>query len=89
MRRSTERILTTHGGRLPDPSMAGAFHEARASGDQDRAAGLLADGIREMVREQAERGIDVLATASSTSRSSSTRTTTAAAAALASERLWR
>ena len=29
MRRSTERILTTHGGRLPDPSTVGAFQQAR------------------------------------------------------------
>jgi 5-methyltetrahydropteroyltriglutamate--homocysteine methyltransferase len=60
MRRSTERILTTHGGRLPDPSTVGAFQKARASGDEDRATGLLVDGVREMVREQAERGIDVI-----------------------------
>jgi hypothetical protein len=39
MKRSTKRILTTHGGRLPDPGTAGAFHEARASGDDSRAAG--------------------------------------------------
>lgn len=60
MRRSTERILTTHGGRLPDPSAVGAFHQARASGDASGAAGLLRDGVREMVREQAGRGIDVI-----------------------------
>jgi TrwC relaxase len=46
MRRSTERILTTHGGRLPDPSMMGAFQQARASGDEGRAAELLRDSIR-------------------------------------------
>lgn len=60
MRRSTERILTTHGGRLPDPSAAGAFHQARASGDASGAAGRLRDGVREMVREQGARGIDVI-----------------------------
>jgi 5-methyltetrahydropteroyltriglutamate--homocysteine methyltransferase len=60
MRRSTERILTTHGGRLPDPSTMGAFQQARASGDDDRAAELLRDGVREMLREQAGRGIDVI-----------------------------
>jgi 5-methyltetrahydropteroyltriglutamate--homocysteine methyltransferase len=60
MRRSTERILTTHGGRLPDPGTMDAFQQARASGEEDRAAGLLRDGVREMVREQTRRGIDVI-----------------------------
>jgi 5-methyltetrahydropteroyltriglutamate--homocysteine methyltransferase len=60
VRRSTERILTTHCGRLPDPSTMGALQDARASGDEGRAADLLADGVREMVREQTERGIDVI-----------------------------
>jgi 5-methyltetrahydropteroyltriglutamate--homocysteine methyltransferase len=60
MRRSTERILTTHGGRLPDPGTMDAFQQARASGEEDRAAGLLRDGVQEMVREQTRRGIDVI-----------------------------
>jgi 5-methyltetrahydropteroyltriglutamate--homocysteine methyltransferase len=60
VRRSTERILTTHCGRLPDPSSVAAFLEARASGDEGGADELLCDGVREMVREQAERGIDIL-----------------------------
>jgi 5-methyltetrahydropteroyltriglutamate--homocysteine methyltransferase len=60
MRRSAERILTTHCGRLPDPSTMGAFEQARASGDEVRAAELLGDGVREIVREQRERGVDVI-----------------------------
>ena len=59
MRRSTERLLTTHCGALPAPSTMGAFQEARASGDEVRAAELLGDGVREIVWEQTERGIDV------------------------------
>jgi 5-methyltetrahydropteroyltriglutamate--homocysteine methyltransferase len=60
MRRSTERILTTHGGRLPDPATMGALQQARASGDEGQAAELLSDGVREMVGEQNGRGIDVI-----------------------------
>jgi 5-methyltetrahydropteroyltriglutamate--homocysteine methyltransferase len=60
VRRSTERILTTHCGALPAPSTMGALQDARASGDEVRAAELLVDGVREVVREQTERGVDVI-----------------------------
>jgi len=60
MRRSTERILTTHGGRLPEPSTAGKLQEARAGGEAVQAAELLRQGIVEMARAQRERGIDIM-----------------------------
>ena len=34
MKRSTERILTTHAGRLPNPDNIAAILQARADGDQ-------------------------------------------------------
>ena len=37
MKRSTDRILTTHAGRLPNPSNMDAIRQARADGDQARA----------------------------------------------------
>ncbi|MBV8718165.1 MAG: epoxyalkane--coenzyme M transferase [Chloroflexi bacterium] len=60
MKRSTQRILTTHCGRLPDPSIIDAFREARASGDEAHAAELLRAGVGEMLKAQADCGVDVL-----------------------------
>jgi 5-methyltetrahydropteroyltriglutamate--homocysteine methyltransferase len=58
--RSTDRILTTHCGRLPFPSTMGAFVEARSSGDAAAASELMQEGIGELVRKQEERGVDVV-----------------------------
>ena len=62
MRRSTERILTTHAGSLPRPeSLTGLFvRRARGEGvgaDQIAAAGRAA--LRAVVPKQAEAGVDV------------------------------
>jgi 5-methyltetrahydropteroyltriglutamate--homocysteine methyltransferase len=59
MKRSTEGILTTHCGRLPDPSVTDALRTARASGDESRATALVRDGVDEMLRMQTECGIAI------------------------------
>jgi len=60
VKRSDERILTTHCGRLPEPSVIDALQAARAAGDAARAAELLRDGVGEVVRLQSECGVDVI-----------------------------
>lgn len=60
MRRSTERILTTHCGKLPDPSTMRLLQEARTSGDEARAAELLGEGVGEIAGKQTELGIDIV-----------------------------
>mgnify|MGYP001356109334 CR=1 FL=1 len=53
MKRSTDRILTTHAGRLPDPSNMGEVVAAR-TGDQGKYDELVKAGIVEMVGKQVE-----------------------------------
>jgi 5-methyltetrahydropteroyltriglutamate--homocysteine methyltransferase len=60
MQRSTTRILTTHPGRLPNPSNFAEVQAARQSGDHAKFAELGKAGIVEMVRRQKEIGIDIL-----------------------------
>ena len=62
MRRSTERILTTHAGSLPRPeTLTGLFvRRARGEGvgaDEIAAAGL--DALRAIIPKQVEAGVDV------------------------------
>ena len=62
MRRSTERILTTHAGSLPRPENLTGLFVRRARGesvgaDEIAAAGL--DAMRAIVPKQAEAGVDV------------------------------
>jgi len=62
MRRSTERILTTHVGSLIRPAPLLPFIRARQSGqpyDQRAHGACLARSVAEVVREQAAAGIDV------------------------------
>jgi 5-methyltetrahydropteroyltriglutamate--homocysteine methyltransferase len=62
MRRSTERILTTHVGSLIRPAPLLPFIRARQSGqpyDQRAYGACLAGAVAEVVREQAAAGIDV------------------------------
>jgi 5-methyltetrahydropteroyltriglutamate--homocysteine methyltransferase len=64
MRRSTERILTTHIGSLPRPDDLRRLLQARDQGEAyDRAAlaGRVRSAVGEVVRRQAEVGIDVVA----------------------------
>ena len=62
MRRSTERILTTHVGSLIRPAPLLPFIRAKQSGqpyDQRAYAACLASSVAEVVREQAAAGIDI------------------------------
>jgi len=62
MRRSTERILTTHVGSLIRPAALLPFIGAKQSGksyDQRAYGACLADSVAEVVREQAAAGVDV------------------------------
>ena len=60
MKRSTDRILTTHPGRLPDPSVRDAVMQARESGDRATFESLTKQGIGEMVSLQREAGVDIM-----------------------------
>ena len=64
MKRSTARILTTHCGSLARPKDLLDQMKARINGepwDQDAYAKRVADAVFEVVHEQVENGIDVLA----------------------------
>src|SRR5215510_15882465 len=50
MKRSTERILTTHAGRLPNPDSIAAIQQARTDGDQGTFDRLMQAGVADRVR---------------------------------------
>src|SRR5713226_7789007 len=63
MKRSTERILTTHAGALPQPADLKQMHAAKISGESvDEAA--FADRVRgavsEVVKKQIQCGLDII-----------------------------
>src|SRR6202008_1058705 len=63
MRRSTERILTTHVGSLIRPPALIEFlgaQQERRPGDEGAFAACLASSVAEIVRQQAEAGVDVV-----------------------------
>jgi 5-methyltetrahydropteroyltriglutamate--homocysteine methyltransferase len=63
MKRSTERILTTHVGSLIRPQLLQEFLRAKQAGKSfDRGAydKCLSDSVADVVRRQAEAGIDVI-----------------------------
>jgi 5-methyltetrahydropteroyltriglutamate--homocysteine methyltransferase len=63
MKRSTDRILTTHAGSLPRPDDVLAMVQARASGapvDEAPHRARLRGAVAEIVRRQVEAGIDVV-----------------------------
>ena len=60
MKRSTDRILTTHPGRLPNPDNFAEINQARRSGDQQRFDQLTTAAIQDMIRRQREIGLDIL-----------------------------
>jgi 5-methyltetrahydropteroyltriglutamate--homocysteine methyltransferase len=62
MRRSTERILTTHVGSLPRTQAVTDVLFGRAAGKPDGpgAAATLANAVRDVVRRQVDVGIDVV-----------------------------
>jgi 5-methyltetrahydropteroyltriglutamate--homocysteine methyltransferase len=67
MKRSTERILTTHTGSLPRPPDLLAMVRARANGepvdepvDQAEFAARVRSAVQEIVEKQVQAGIDVV-----------------------------
>jgi 5-methyltetrahydropteroyltriglutamate--homocysteine methyltransferase len=60
LKRSTDRILTTHPGRLPNPDNFTEIMSARRNGGAGRFDELTAGGIQAMIRRQREIGIDIL-----------------------------
>ena len=64
MKRSTDRILTTHAGRLPNPSNMREVVAAR-SDDQAKHDELVTSGVAEMVRKQVELKTTSIATVNS------------------------
>src|SRR5438876_2801008 len=63
MKTSTNRILTTHVGSIPRPESIKALLRARLSGqsiDEAQLAARVAEAVAEVVRQQAEVGIDVI-----------------------------
>jgi 5-methyltetrahydropteroyltriglutamate--homocysteine methyltransferase len=63
MKRSTDRILTTHVGSLVRPPDLVEIMRAKESGqayDQEGLDARVRSSVREVVRQQAETGIDVL-----------------------------
>src|SRR5262245_20713147 len=63
MKRSTERILTTHVGSLVRPPALQDFLRARQAGkpdDEADCAPCLTASVAEIVRQQAEAGVDVV-----------------------------
>jgi 5-methyltetrahydropteroyltriglutamate--homocysteine methyltransferase len=62
MRRSTDRILTTHAGSLSRPACLIAIGRARAAGeskDDAAFAQVLAAAVFDVMRKQRELGIDI------------------------------
>src|SRR4249919_50171 len=62
MRRSTERILTTHAGSLPRPENLTGLFVRRARGESvgaDEIAGAGLDALRAIIPKQVEAGVDV------------------------------
>lgn len=60
MKASTDRILTTHPGRLPNPDNQDEIMQARASADQRTFDDLVQAGVAATVRKQQAIGIDIL-----------------------------
>ena len=61
MKRSTDRILTTHPGRLPDPPVRDEVMQARSSGDRKRFDELVKAGRRrDASPSSATLGIDIM-----------------------------
>ena len=60
MRRSSDRIITTHPGRLPDPPDRDAVMAARAAGDQSTFDALVREGVKATLQKQRSLGVDVM-----------------------------
>ena len=62
MRRSTDRIITTHAGSLSRPSDLIALNRARAAGemwDDGAYQKCLSSAVADVIRKQQELGVDV------------------------------
>ena len=59
MKRSTDRILTTHPGRLPNPDNYAETMHARRAGDVGKFDELTRAGIQQMIQRQNDIGIDI------------------------------
>ena len=63
MKFSTDRILTTHVGSLPRPKPLAELLVLKDSGaayDKDELEGCVREAVSEIVRRQAETGIDIV-----------------------------
>jgi 5-methyltetrahydropteroyltriglutamate--homocysteine methyltransferase len=60
LKRSIDRILTTHPGKLPEPDNQAEIMAARRAGDQKQFDALTQSAIQEMIRRQRGIGLDVL-----------------------------
>lgn len=60
MLRSTERILTTHPGRLPNPKNYAEVQAARKAGDTKKLGELSQPGIVDIINRQKQIGIDIM-----------------------------
>jgi 5-methyltetrahydropteroyltriglutamate--homocysteine methyltransferase len=60
MKRSDDRILTTHPGRLPDPPVRDQVMQARTAGDRPKFNELMKAGAIEMFEKQRAVGIDLM-----------------------------
>ena len=60
MHRNKDRILTTHPGRLPNPSNMAAVQSAKASGDKATYEKEAKSGIGQMIARQKQIGIDIM-----------------------------
>src|SRR5215475_9266214 len=63
MKRSTDRILTTHAGSLPRPADLRAMLTAKSTGqpyDQEAFTKRVRSAVAEVVQKQIEAGIDII-----------------------------
>jgi len=63
MKRSTDRILTTHTGSLPRPEKLAALFEGHAQQEVQRDAALrteIQQAVRQIVQKQVEGGVDII-----------------------------
>jgi 5-methyltetrahydropteroyltriglutamate--homocysteine methyltransferase len=60
LKRSTDRILTTHPGKLPDPENRDEVMHARATGDRPQFDSLVRAGVVDVLRRQKQLGVDIV-----------------------------
>jgi len=60
VKRSSDRILTTHPGRLPDPTNRDAVMQARERDDRPAFDAGVKAGVAEMIAKQRTAGVDIM-----------------------------